>query len=127
MRCSRCSTGTAEFTLNGERVCAECGRAALAATTIAVAGRPGLDHEISVEPRQRQRAHTERTRTRSKQRAAAERRAVARLKLIHLPEFQAIIGEELRAEGIASPTTRPLDIHLRQIMSRRLMALAERA
>jgi hypothetical protein len=117
----------AGFSLNGEPLCAECATAAVAARLVDLEGSSALDHEIVVERRQPQRPHTERKRVRSRAREAAERRAMSKLKLLHLSEYQTILGEELRADGQTPPRVRPLDVHLRHLMSHRLLALARRA
>lgn len=124
--CSRCPNLMVDVTLNGEWLCAKCATGLLAAHTVDLGGLPAIDHEIVVERRQPQRAHPERKRVRAKARSAAERQAINRLKLLHLPEYQAILGEQMREAGQQPPKVRPLDIHLRQLMSRRLLALARR-
>lgn len=45
---------------------------------------------------------------------------------MHLSDYNALLGEQMRLDGQAPPRTRPLDIYLRQLASRRLAAFVQR-
>ena len=125
--CERCPSPRADHILNGEHLCSGCAVAALTAATLTTkAGTPGLAHEL---PREKLTIKAPRPHgpQRERRRAIAERRAIGRLKLLHLDEYQAIYAAELHAEGLRPPETTQFDHHLRKLAGIRLLALANRS
>jgi hypothetical protein len=124
--CADCGAPDAPNSIGGQKRCNSCALTALSAVTTDRDGTPGLAHELPLAPRQRQRAHPTRLRTRALARRKADAEAVRKLKLMHLPDYNTLLAEQMRLDGQAPPKTRPLDIYLRQLASRRLLALVQR-
>lgn len=120
--CSRCSSQYGNVTLHGEPVCALCAADALDATTVDVDGEAGLLHEVPSPIRKRTTSGKQRDARRSR----AERAAVARLKLLHLPEYEALYADELHREGLKPPEGASFAVHLRKLSGKRFRALTER-
>lgn len=78
-------------------------------------------------PRSPQRAHRERKAVRRAARSKAEREAMKRLKLMHLSDWNALVGEEMRRAGETPTVPRPLDIQFRHLAAHRLRVLVERS
>lgn len=121
-KCAHCPSPEGRNVLSGENLCDDCARHNLVGHTADLDGDPRLVIELPVPKGEPRPCGPQRNARRGK----AERAALAKLKLIHLDEFNALYAAELHRHGLRPAAGVSFDVHLRKLAGSRLHALSKR-